>query len=120
MSKSGVSLLEVVVALGLVAVIMPLILNLLPSSMMSLRRSERLAVATTLAAYRLDEAQLLPYKVGQDLDEVINLNPQRYRLQRVFTPVDDYRVDVSVSCVLLDSNLPPIELRTRLIREDQP
>ena len=111
-------MLEVVLALGLLASILPLILNLLPSSMLSLRRSERLQVATTLAAYRMDECGLLPAVAGINLDEVVQLDPYRYRLVRQFYAVDIYRMDVSVSCVVLDSNLPPVRLASRFLRND--
>jgi type II secretory pathway pseudopilin PulG len=108
--------MEVVVALGLLSVILPLIFNLLPGSMRSLRRAERLQVATTLAAYRMDELALVPQAPGVNLDEVVSVAPDRYRIAREYYATDAYRMDVVVTCVLLDSGLPPIRLATRLVR----
>lgn len=118
--KRGASLLEVVVALGLLAVIIPLIFNLLPSSMMALRRAERLQVATTLASYRMDELGRFNPVAGVDVDEVVVLPPQKYRLVREFYNVDAYRMDVVVSCHLVDTDLPPVRLATRLVRSGDP
>jgi type II secretory pathway pseudopilin PulG len=119
--KRGASLLEVVIALGLLAIIIPLIFNLLPSSMLSLRRAERLQVATTLASYRMDELSLLEEpQPGRDLDEEISLPPHRYRVVREFYALDTYRMDVVVSCELVESGLPPVRLATRLLRSELP
>ena len=118
--KRGASLLEVVIALGLLAIIIPLIFNLLPSSMLSLRRAERLQVATTLASYRMDEVALIEPQPGRDLDEVVTLPPHRYHLAREFYALDIYRLDVVVSCELVDSGLPPVRLATRLLRSEGP
>lgn len=119
--RRAASLMEVVVALGLLSVVIPLIFNLLPSSMLSLRRAERLQVATTLAAYRMDEVALVaPTTAGVDVDEIHSLPPQKYRLVREFYLVDAYRMDVVVSCLLLDSELPPVRLATRLVRAGDP
>jgi len=118
--RRGVSLLEVVVALGLLAIVIPLLFNLLPSSILSLRRAERLQVATTLAAYRMDELSLMIPQAGVDVNEVISVPPHRYRVVREFYANDIYRMDVVVLCELLDSQLPPIRLATRLRRGDLP
>ena len=110
------SLMEVMVALGLLACIIPLIVNLLPSSMVSLRRAERLQVATTLAAYRMDEANLISAGPGVNLVDEVALPPYRYRVAREFSAVGTDRVDVVVSVMLLDSNLPPVRLASRIER----
>ena len=115
---TAATLLEVVVALGLLAMLLPLLLNLLPSAMLSARRAERLQVGTTLITYRMDEVPLLDYKPGLDLDEVVQIDSHRYRLCREFYAVDTYRMDVAVSCVLLDSDLEPIRLGLRVPRLD--
>ena len=112
----AVSLLEVMVALGLLACIIPLLVNLLPSSMVSLRRAERLQVATTLAAYRMDEANLLNVGPGLNLNEEVSLPPYRYRVAREFYAVGNDRVDVVVNVLLLESNFPPIRLASRIER----
>ena len=118
--RRGASLLEVIIALGLLAIIIPLILNLLPSSMLSLRRAERLQVATTLASYRIDEVAYLRPEAGRDLDVVVDLPPNHYRVVREFYALDIYRLDVVVSCELVDSGLPPVRLATRLLRSELP
>ena len=110
------SLLEIMVALGLLACIIPLFVNLLPSSLVSLRRAERLQVATTLAAYRMDEANLLNVGPGRDLNEEVVLPPHRYRVSREFYAVGTDRLDVVVNVLLLDSNFPPIRLASRIER----
>lgn len=112
----AVSLLELMVALGLLACVIPLLVNLLPSSMISLRRAERLQVATTLAAYRMDEANLLNAGPGLNLNEEVALPPHRYRVAREFYAVGTDRVDVVVTVLMLDSNFPPIRLASRIER----
>ena len=112
MARRALSLIEVVVALGLVAVILPLLLSLFPTSLASLRQSERLQVATTLAAYRLDEACLLLPNPGVDLDETVTVGKQRYRVVREYYALDPMRLEAVVT-VTLDDNRPD-RLATRL------
>ncbi|MBT9584834.1 hypothetical protein IV102_15930 [bacterium] len=114
------SLLEVIVALALLAMILPLILNLLPTSMLSLRRAERLQIATTLASYRMDEANLVDPRPGVDVDEIVPLSSRRYHVVRQFYAIDSERIDVVVSVTLLDTDLPPVSLASRLLRAATP
>lgn len=102
------------VALGLLACIIPLLVNLLPSSLVSLKRAERLQVATTLASYRMDEVSLLQKNSEIYLNEKVELPPYRYQVTREFYAVDAYRLDIMVTVHLLESNLPPIRFASRM------
>ncbi|MFN8608170.1 MAG: prepilin-type N-terminal cleavage/methylation domain-containing protein [Vulcanimicrobiota bacterium] len=114
--KRGFSLVEVIVAAGLLAVSIPLLLNLLPTSFLSLRKAELMQQATSMALYRLDEAQFLTPRRGVDLDEVQRVGARDYRLVREFYQLDSQRWDVVVSCGC--DELTPVRMATRLIRED--
>lgn len=102
-----------VVAAGLMATLLPLLLSLFPTSLNSLGRSERLQIATTLAAYRLDEACLFLPTPGVDLEEVVVVGKKRYRITREYYALDPIRLEavVAVNC---DDQLPTIRLATRL------
>lgn len=112
MARRGLSLLEIIFALGILATLLPLVLNLLPTSLLALRRSEQLQSATSLALYRVDEAQYLPRRAGVDLQEDVRLGELTYHVVREMYRVDDRRYDVAVACG--SSELPPVVLRTRL------
>lgn len=115
MRRRGLSLIEVIVAAGLFALAVPLLLNLLPTSFLSLRRSETIQTATSLALYRLDEVPFLPPREGVDLDESIAVKDRVYRLVREFYRVDRVRWDVVIVCTT--EELPPCRLATRVLRD---
>lgn len=117
MSRRAIGLMEVVVALGLLATVLPLLLNLFPSSLATMRRSEHLQTATGLAIYRLDECRLLKkLRPGVDLDETVALGEQSFRLVREFYELDAMRLEVTVSVLVVGKKLAPVSLTTRLIR----
>lgn len=111
----GFSLTEVIVAAAVFALAIPLLLNLLPTSFLSLRKAEALQACTSLALYRMDEADFLPPVAGINLDERIQVGRRSYRLVREFYRVDSSRLDVVVSCQC--DSYPPVLLATRLIKE---
>ncbi len=114
--RSALSLIEVVVAAGILAVILPLVLSLFPTTLSGLRSSERMQAATTLAAYRLDEASLSRHTPGVDLHETVQLGPHRYRVVREYYALDALRLEAVVQVTCEESSLPPISLATRLAR----
>ncbi len=85
-----------------------------------LRRAERLQIATTLASYRMDEANLVDPRPGVDVDEIVPLSSRRYHVVRQFYAIDSERIDVVVSVTLLDTDLPPVSLASRLLRAATP
>jgi prepilin-type N-terminal cleavage/methylation domain-containing protein len=114
--RRGLSLLEVVVAVSLIALVIPLLLGLFPSALKSLRRAEFLQAAATLATYRMDEANLLERAPGQDLNVVVDLAPHRYRIVREFYALDAYRLDCVVQVSEEGSGLAPVRLESRFPR----
>ncbi|MBS2034524.1 hypothetical protein JST97_06040 [bacterium] len=116
MSRRALSLMEVVVAFGLLATVLPLLLNLFPTSLATLRRSGHLQTATSMAIYRLDECSRLNPRPGIDLSETFSLGDQRFQVVREFYSLDAQRLEVTVSVVPLGAKLAPVRLTTRLIR----
>ena len=97
-NRAGMSLMEVVVAGALFALTVPLLLNLIPTSFLSLRKAELLQVATSLAIYRLDEAAFLIPPTSSSFQESIVLGNREYRVQREFYSVEPGCWEVLVSC----------------------
>lgn len=58
---AGISLVETIFALGLVALVVILVVDLYPSAMATLRQAERQSVATNLASSVLDQEMALPF-----------------------------------------------------------
>ena len=116
MSKRAASLMEVVVAMGLLATVLPLLFHLFPSSLASLRRSGHLQTATSLAVYRLDECALLKSKAGVDLVETVELGEQRFQVVREFYRLDPQHLEVTVAVLPLGQKFAPVRLTTRLLR----
>lgn len=113
--KRGHSLLEMVVAAGILAMALPLVLNLLPTSFFALRKAENIQIATSLAIYQLDEARYIAPRPGAEA-ETVTVGGQIYRLTREFYRVDTVRWDVLVVCS--NQQLAPVRLATRIIREE--
>lgn len=114
-AQAGFSLTEVIVASALLAMAVPLLVNLLPTSFLSLRKAQNLQAATSMALYRIDEVAFLRPRSGVDLRESIQVGEQKFVVTREFYQIDAQRWDVVVAC---DSeNLAPVRLATRVIRE---
>lgn len=113
--KRGHSLLEMVVAAGILALALPLILNLLPTSFFALRKAENIQIATSLAIYQLDEARYLTPRLGAEV-ETVAVGGHDYQVAREFYRVDTLRWDVLVVCT--SQQLAPVRLATRVIREE--
>ncbi len=114
MGRRGFSLVEIIVAAGLLALAIPLILNLLPTSFLSLRKAEAIQVATSLALYRMDEVAFLQPVTGVDLRERLKVGPRDYALTREFYQLDATRWD-AVVCVECE-DLAPIRVATRVLK----
>ena len=61
MKRSGLSLVETIVALGIVSLVIILVVNLYPSAMATLRHAERLGIADGLAHSLLEEQMARPF-----------------------------------------------------------
>jgi hypothetical protein len=107
--------MEAVVALSLLALLVPLLANLFPAALRAGRRAHRLQVATNLAAYRLDEACLQLPAPGVDLRQRLVLENQTFVVVRETYRLDPSRYEVSVSVSLENSGLAPVVLSTRVL-----
>lgn len=112
--RSAFSLTEVIVAAALLALAIPLTLNLLPTGFLSLRKAEHMQAATSMALYRLDEAAFVQPRAGVDLRETMRVGARDYLLTREFYRMDSVRWDVVVVCE--SEGLSPTRFATRPIR----
>ncbi len=113
----GLSLLEVVVALALLALVLPFLLNLVPSSALALKRAEDVNAASAYAAKLLDESRCAPnFTVGVDKQETVTLNNTEFQVAREIYAVQgmDEMRDVVVS-VTGPRRFQPIRMATRLL-----
>lgn len=109
----GASLLEVVVTVTLLAVVIPLLFSLFPSSLRALSHSEVLQEAVALATYRVDEAALVCRGPGLDLRERRSLEGRTFEVAREFYRLDEYRMDVTVSVTTAGEK--PVVLHSRIL-----
>lgn len=109
--REGQTLLEIILACSILAVLIPLFLNLLIPAKRSLQRAELLQVATSMALYRVEEVRYLDPVPGIDLRETMLVNQREYQIVREIYRVDELRLDVVVRCTAV--NLPPVTLSTR-------
>lgn len=114
MKRRGGSLLEVVLAVGLLSLTIPLLLNLIPTGLNSLRHADQLTVATSLASYRVDQAARLPPDTPLALREQIQVGRVTYTLVRAAYAVDPELTDVDVA--VWADGMHPVTLTTRLYR----
>lgn len=111
--RRGFSLLEVVVALGLAALILPLMLELLPTSALALQRAEDLQTATGVAVRAMDQMRADP-RAG---NSKVELNRTVFT---IVTEVHDVRpgvVDLVVR--VTDERQHEVRLATRARRSEE-
>ncbi|MEW6278780.1 MAG: hypothetical protein AB1758_09175 [Candidatus Eremiobacterota bacterium] len=114
MRRRGLSLMELVVALGLLALTFPMLLNLLPASQLARRKAENLQSATSLALEWLEDARVNPPAgPGLDRDLTVRLNGTRYQARREVVEVSPEAFDVVVT---LEGPGEPVRLATRIAR----
>lgn len=97
MGGRAISLLEVVVGLGLLALILPLALNLIPSGLLTQRRAQQIQAATALSVGWMEEARSLTHPTPGLYQRDILVGGQNYRAVREIYLVDAYLLDVVVS-----------------------
>ncbi len=112
--RRGVSLLEVVVAVALLAIGIVFVLSLLPSSVLTLKRAEDMQAATAYGMEVLHDAELrVPSIAGRDRDLHFEINGTSFHVTRDVLPVDALLTDVVVTVKWRD-DVPPLKLATRL------
>ncbi|MBI3924867.1 MAG: hypothetical protein HY319_04950 [Armatimonadetes bacterium] len=115
--RRGLSLLEVVVALGLLALVLPMLVNLIPSSAVALRRAQDIDAATAYAHKVLEEARrdstLAP---GATLEAEVTINRTNFRMIREVYEVSPASLGLVDVVVLMQGtpSFPPIRLSTRM------
>lgn len=113
MRRRGFSLLEVVVALALAALVLPLVLDLLPTSALALKRAEDLQAATGLATRALDEMRADP-EPGQAR---VELNDTRFLVVREVFEIRPGILDLVVR--VIDERKHEVRLATRIRRSEE-
>ena len=116
-SLRAASLMEVVVAITLFAVVAPLLFSLFPSALRALQQSETNQQVLALAAYRLDEARVACHGPGLQQLETRQLDGRTYKIFREYYAVDVYRMDVAVS---VQGDKRPVQLFSRFLYGDGP
>lgn len=113
------SLMEVVVSCTLLAILLPLLFNLFPSSLRALKRSGVQQTEASIAAYRMDEAAVLTRVAGPPvtLPDVV-LDGRIYHVSRGYTAVDAYRLDAFVT--VKTDNYVPYTVQSRFLQGDAP
>lgn len=112
----GASLLEVVVGLALLALILPLALNLIPAALVTQGRAADLQGAGALALSWIEECKLkTSLAPGVDRDEQVVVGTSQFHVVREIYAVDSRLVDVVVSAQ--PARGTPIRLATRLARK---
>ena len=119
--RSGMSLMEVVVSCTLLAILLPLLFNLFPSSLRALKRSGVQQTEASIAAYRMDEAALLPHLAASTvaLPDVV-LDGRKYSIYRSFYALDPdiYRLDAAVT--VQTEGYPGYTVQSRFGRDSAP
>ena len=113
--RRGHSLLEVVIATGLIAICLPLFFNLVPISLKALRESERLRMCASLAERHLQECYYRELQPGLSLDVSERVDGEDFHIVREVYAVDSLRLDVVVE--VRASQGRPFQLRTRVPRK---
>lgn len=101
------SLIEVVVALALAALMLPLMLDLLPTSALALQKAEDLQTATGVALQAIDTMRLEP----KDSDRDVVLNGTSFHVKE-----RAYEISEGVYDLVVEVEFPrsePVRLATR-------
>ncbi len=93
--KKGLSLLELVVAFGLLALVLPFVLNLIPSGTLAMKKAEEIQEASAYGWKLIEEARAST-ALGVDLNTQVTLGTTQYQVVREIYQVDDRLRDVVV------------------------
>jgi hypothetical protein len=104
-------LLELVVCVALLALVIPFVLNLVPSGTLALKKSEQVQEASCYAFKLIEEARNSP-AMGLDLDTTVRLGTTDYAVRREIFQVDSRLRDVVVE--MKPGRGQPIRLATRM------
>lgn len=115
MKGRAFSLIEVVVGLGLLALILPLALNLVPSGLFAQRRAQQNEAAIALARGWLEQARSTTQSAGLYGPQMISVGQYNYRVSQEVYNVDAYLQDVVV--VVQTTRGLPVRLATRIVRK---
>jgi hypothetical protein len=85
-----------VIALGLIAVCIPLFFNLVPLSLKALRDSERLRICASIAQGYLEECYYASLQPGVDVSTSVTVEGEAYQVVREIYALDASRLDVVV------------------------
>lgn len=112
MKRRGLSLLEVVIALALVALGVVFVLGIIPTGVLSVKRSEDMEAATSYGMEVIENARhKLPPEA--ETDTYVTFNKTDFHVQRAIYSVDDYTTDIVV-VVRWSEESPGIRLATRV------
>jgi Tfp pilus assembly protein PilV len=112
----GLSLVEVLVAVGLLAMGSMFILGLLPTGILSLRQAESLQTATAYGMMLIEEVPEEPPRVpARDPVRTFTLNGTRYQATRELVALGEDLFEIRVT-VRWDGCRRPVELALRRLR----
>jgi prepilin-type N-terminal cleavage/methylation domain-containing protein len=113
-TRRGVSLLEVTVAAALMGIVLLAVVELLPSSTLSLQHAEDLEAATAYGLYMLDDARTYPEHLLTAPDVELDVTVARSSWHVVRHAVDGGNGLADVVVTLSARHRPPITLGTRV------
>ena len=105
-------------ALSLAALVLPFLLNLIPSGRLAQQKGENLQAATAFALEWIEDASLKPPKVdGTDKDQTVLLNGVAFHATREARQVEGQKDLQDVIVTLTTPRGEPIRLAIRLPRQ---
>lgn len=100
--RKGLSLLEIVVAVGFLAISLIMVLSLMPAGILSLDQAEKLETGTSLGTMLVEEARV----PGPAETLAFTLNGTDYTCRRTFTNVSDELFEVHVRVEWREARAP--------------
>lgn len=108
----GVSLLEVVIGMALLALGFIFVLGIVPTSVTAVKRSEDIAAATAYGLEMLEDARrVLPSQAIREMD--ITFNATEFKVRREIVTAGEGLSDIVVT-ITWTQDKPPIKLVTRV------
>lgn len=111
--RHGLTLIEVLLAVALLAMGILFVVSIIPTSVLSLKKAENMQAAAAYGMELIECARLAPPQAGETREFEVTINQTSIKFVREVAPLADDLFDVVVTATV-DAEEPPLRMATRV------
>ncbi|MBM3465923.1 MAG: hypothetical protein FJX76_27855 [Armatimonadetes bacterium] len=108
----GLTLVEILISVGLLAMAILFVVSIIPTSVMSLKKAEDLQAADAYGVGLVEMARMAPPAEAETREFVVTLNRTEFHFVREVRQVEEGLIDILVTATS-NARTPPLRLATR-------